>query len=481
MMFASCNSNNKQKAHDNEGHEHEHPSLAMTVFADGYELFVEFPALTLNEESLFNAHITNLNTYKPLKDAKLSLKLVGLLESSAESSATIGIYKPVITPKKIGKYMGEISFMHAEKKITFSLGELRVYTSDDEAAHDITEEHSDNITFLKEQAWKGVFGVEKAKKSAFNEIIRCTGEIIPSVQDDVSIIAPVSGLISINTNLLAGIKLEKNTCIANINGEMFENSISNKFLKTKAKYKAAKNNYERGKQLAKEKIISTRELDNLYTEYVAAKTSFDYISKNYSKNGKNILSPTSGVLAEVLVGDGDYVEVGQIIAQIHVEHNYMLRADLPKRKAFIMDDIYDANFKPEYSEKTFSISEMEGARIASKRVANDKSAYMPVYFTLPFDNELIAHSYAEVYLKARVGDNLISLPNAALMESEGKYWIFTQVGGESFEKRDVKIGASDGKRTHIIEGLEENEYVVVKGAYRLKQASMSTAIPAHAH
>ena len=46
-----------------------------------------------------------------------------------------------------------------------------------------------------------------------------------------------------------------------------------------------------------------------------------------------------------------------------------------------------------------------------------------------------------------------------------------------FEKREVKIGQTDGVRTEIVEGLKAGETVVAKGAYQVKLAASSSVIP----
>jgi multidrug efflux pump subunit AcrA (membrane-fusion protein) len=56
-----------------------------------------------------------------------------------------------------------------------------------------------------------------------------------------------------------------------------------------------------------------------------------------------------------------------------------------------------------------------------------------------------------------------------------------QLGGETFEKRDLTLGIRDGDWVQVLSGVKEGERVVTKGAYAVKLASMSSAIPAHGH
>ena len=52
---------------------------------------------------------------------------------------------------------------------------------------------------------------------------------------------------------------------------------------------------------------------------------------------------------------------------------------------------------------------------------------------------------------------------------------------EGYKKQEVTLGASNGKKVQILTGLKAGDRVVTKGAYQVKLASASNAIPAHSH
>ena len=51
---------------------------------------------------------------------------------------------------------------------------------------------------------------------------------------------------------------------------------------------------------------------------------------------------------------------------------------------------------------------------------------------------------------------------------------------EDFEKREVKIGNTDGKYTQILKGVHKGEKVVSKGAVSLKLSQSAGALDPHA-
>ncbi|MFN7142023.1 MAG: efflux RND transporter periplasmic adaptor subunit, partial [Limisphaerales bacterium] len=77
--------------------------------------------------------------------------------------------------------------------------------------------------------------------------------------------------------------------------------------------------------------------------------------------------------------------------------------------------------------------------------------------------------------------NDISIPESAIVEEEGRPIAFVQLSGETFEKRDLTLGIRGGGRVQVLEGIEEGERVVSRGAYAIRLASVSNVIPAHGH
>ena len=67
------------------------------------------------------------------------------------------------------------------------------------------------------------------------------------------------------------------------------------------------------------------------------------------------------------------------------------------------------------------------------------------------------------------------------MQDYSLNYVYVQTSGESFEKREVKLGVDDGVNVQILSGISEGDWVVTKGAYQIKMASMSSTIPAHGH
>jgi membrane fusion protein, heavy metal efflux system len=94
---------------------------------------------------------------------------------------------------------------------------------------------------------------------------------------------------------------------------------------------------------------------------------------------------------------------------------------------------------------------------------------------------MIPGSYAEVFLKTTPISGVLVIPISSLVEEQGIFYAYVQTAGESFQKRELKLGANDGQNVQILSGLAEGERVVTKGAYQIKLSQSSGTLPAHGH
>ena len=117
----------------------------------------------------------------------------------------------------------------------------------------------------------------------------------------------------------------------------------------------------------------------------------------------------------------------------------------------------------------------------NRKSQNEGQYYMPVSFSIRNSADLIPGAFAEIWLLCKERENVISVPSGAVTEEQGINFVYLKLDSQYYRKQEVTIGASDGKRTEILKGLNPGDNVVVKGAYNVKLASASGVIPAHTH
>jgi multidrug efflux pump subunit AcrA (membrane-fusion protein) len=96
-------------------------------------------------------------------------------------------------------------------------------------------------------------------------------------------------------------------------------------------------------------------------------------------------------------------------------------------------------------------------------------------------NRLRVGQSVNLFVESARAEDTLAIPSAAIVEEDGRPIAFVQAGGETFQKRDLTLGIRDGNWVQVLSGITEGERVVNKGAYAVRLASVSSAIPAHGH
>ena len=181
------------------------------------------------------------------------------------------------------------------------------------------------------------------------------------------------------------------------------------------------------------------------------------------------------------VSEGQFIDVGQNMVIISSNKTLLLRADLGQQHFDRLGEIVTANFRPAYSDKVYSLEEVNGSLLATGSSVAENDHYLPVMFEITNDGRLLEGAFTEVYLKTGSKNNCLVLPKTALTEEQGGYFVYVQITGESYSKKPVATGYNDGKNVEIIRGLEPGDRVVTKGVMLLKAASMVTGTVGHGH
>ena len=244
-------------------------------------------------------------------------------------------------------------------------------------------------------------------------------------------------------------------------------------------YESAKADYDRASRLVESQIVSQKEFNAIKEKYENAKLAYEAIAKNQTKKGVSVESPMGGYIKNLLVKEGDYVAVGQPLATVTQNNRLFLRADVSERYYKYLNGITSANFKTPYDNQVYELEALNGKLLSYGKSAG--SFYVPVTFSFDNKGDIMPGSFVEIYLLSKPMENTIVLPIEALTEEQGLYFIYIQKCAESYRKQEVKLGASNGKEVQILSGVTPGDKVVVKGAYHVKLASASNALPAHSH
>ncbi|MEG2281717.1 MAG: efflux RND transporter periplasmic adaptor subunit, partial [Rikenellaceae bacterium] len=247
--------------------------------------------------------------------------------------------------------------------------------------------------------------------------------------------------------------------------------------KVRITYETALKELKRAEKLIQDKIISTKEYEQIQLRHKTALTAFEAQSSNIVSNGVTVSAPIGGYVKNISVSQGEYVTVGQPIMTISENKRVQLRAEVSEKYFQDLKGVHSANFKMAYDDNIYKLSELNGRLLSFGKTSNEKSFFIPI--TFEFDNigDIVTGSFAEVYLLSTPQKDVISIPISALTEEQGLYFVYLQIDEEGYKKQGVTLGDNNGERIRIVSGLKSGDKVVVKGAYQVKLASVSSVVP----
>ena len=324
------------------------------------------------------------------------------------------------------------------------------------------------------------FETEKMFKTSIEKKTVVTGKVIP--EDEVEITPQIQGIIDgiyveegdqvNNGDLLAKIKVVPN--------EQNLNSAEGRLANSRIILKNAKIEYERNKSLFKNGIISKQQFDNVVLNYNQAKLDVSnsksdlQIIRLGSKGGSasantNIRATVAGTVLEIPVEKGDQViasnsfNAGTTVATI---------ADLNKM-------IFEGKVDEAEVGKLVIGMPLE----VNLGAVEDKSLKAKLKFIAPKGNEeqgavqfkIEADLFLNDSIFVRAGysanaslvlerkDSVMAISESLLQfdsKTEEPY-VEIEVGDQKFERKDIKIGISDGVNVEIITGISEDDKIKV--------------------
>lgn len=490
ILFGCNHSHDDGHGHDHgEAEESELEALAYTLYSDKTELFVEFKPLVVGAETRFAAHFTMLgDVFLPVTEGNVTLTLTGPggeQKIVADQPSNPGIFRLELTPEKTGTYKLIFGINTKQYSDTIMIDSVTVYADEQSAiaAQEPESPSANEITYLKEQAWKIEFANEEIHKQQFSEVIRTSGQIVSAPGDERMIVATTTGIVLFgNSGIATGAAVNPGESLFIISGgALTGNNIDARFREAKTNLENAEAEFNRGKELAKTNIISQQELLRLETNYKNATTAFGLVAKDYSSGGQRVSSPINGFLKSILVSQGQYVTEGQPIALVSQNQRLQLKVDVPSARFDRLPLVMSANFILAGSNRLFSTTNLNGKVISYSKSIEGNSPFVSVTFEVDNAAGIIPGAYCDVFLKTSSSQQSLAVPVNAIIEEQDHHYVYVQTAGESFEKREVETGSSDGEKTQVLSGIAEGERVVTKGAFQVKLATMSGVMPAHGH
>lgn len=493
VILAACHHHEQGHDHQHEcdahsGHRHDTEMKALfTTYSDGYEAYAECTPLVAQKPCEGVVHITTLRDFKPLSKGSVEVELEdesGEITTAMAQMHEAGIFHFQLTPSQAGTV--KLRFKVTENDNLSVLTCATCVSSDEHAAYHIAEHshvHSANaIHFTKEQAWSTDFATDYPQVVPFGQVIPVVAQVQPTQGNEVVLVAQSSGVVNyLAKDLFEGREVTKGTALMAIHSDqLLEDNLAIRLKEAQNDYETAKQNYERAQELVKEKIVSEKEFSELKNAYDNAKLVYDNLCKNIVGNGRNVVASMGGYLQQILVPNGAYVAVGQPLMVVSQTQDIVLKAEVPQRYASLLPLVADATIENPNSHEVYDLQASGGKVISYAKALAADDYLLPVVLQMKNIGSFVPGSFVQVRLKTTTSDQKMVLPKSALMEEQGYYYVFVQLSPEQFEKREVKIGVTDGKRVEVLSGITPQHRVVTRGALMVKLSKASGALDPHA-
>jgi HlyD family secretion protein len=186
-----------------------------------------------------------------------------------------------------------------------------------------------------------------------------------------------------------------------------------------------------------------------------------------------IVAPADGTLYSLPVKAGDYVKLGDLLAEMADLHKIRVRAFIDEPELGVLQPnepviiTWDALPNRSWAGKTEIIPKQVVARQARSvgellcSVNNDKL-------------ELLPNINVNVRINSRERLGVLAVPRGAVQAQGGRRYVFVVkekqlgVGKSRLEKREIHVGIADATSYEVVSGLQEGEMVALPGDVDLR-------------
>lgn len=495
--------------HDDHGHGGEAKTAQITVFGERHEIFAEHRLVVAGAPTKFVTHVTDTETLEPRREGPVRFKMrLGQeppVEHVEKAPSRAGIYEAVLTFPRPGEWGVSLVVPTDQGEKTIAFPAVRVFADAHEAEHAEVPEPPGGISFLKEQQWKILSKTEPAARRRIVERVRVAARVRAMPGSSAAIVAPVSGQLAAPTGHASpqpGQRVEAGQLLALLKPNFSEAAAraaeaEGEFNSARAELGQAETAHARTKKLAAEQAKSPRELQEAELALQSAKArhaAAGGLLATFKRAGGDVppgaplmmelRAPISGVLNSMAAGPGEVVSADQPVFTVLDPGSVWIEASIPEASVARVGTGEDALIElPGQPGQFMPVTGDGRGRLVSLGLEVDAATRtVPLIYELKnADGALRVGQLVSLHVEAARAEEALAIPDSAIVEEDGRPIAFVQVGGETFERRDLATGIRDGTWVQVLSGVAEGERVVTKGAYAVRLASVSSAIPAHGH
>jgi len=259
-------------------------------------------------------------------------------------------------------------------------------------------------------------------------------------------------------NVAVGDVVKKDDVLA----EFPTNNPQANYNQAKIGFETTEKTYERMKRVFESGGISQQQLDEIEAQYKISKENF-----NATKQLVQVISPVSGVIAEVYFDQGEMndpkrpfckvIKTGKLKTSIFIEEEKIAAYKKGQEVRIKWDGLKDKEFKGRINK--ISMSSNPAARGFSVEILVNNET-----------DELMPGIFVYVHTPAFRKSNAISIPRDAYFTESENNFVYVEQNGTAVKKQ-IMLGKNIGNTIEVTDGLSEGDKLISEGRSLLKEGS----------
>ncbi|WP_299823721.1 efflux RND transporter periplasmic adaptor subunit [uncultured Pontibacter sp.] len=322
----------------------------------------------------------------------------------------------------------------------------------------------------------------KVQEVSMGATLRLSGEVDVPPAGMVHVSVPYGGFLK-HTSLLPGAKVKKGQVLAVLEHPDYI-QLQQDYLDTKAKIEYAQLEYNRQKELTEEKVSALKNFQQVQAEMQMLRNSQaalrqkllmininpDRLSSSNISRSITVVSPINGFVQNVNANVGSMVNPSDVLFELLNIDDLHLELNAYERDVNLLSPGQKVTYRlaNDSQDRTAEIA------LIGKSVAGSK--VIPVHAHLEqTDMKLMPGMFVTATVET-AQRNVTALPETAIVQFEGKSYIYVRSGEGEFRRVQVKTGVKNKELVEVTlpENLKTSEGIVLKGAHNLLAMQANT-------
>ncbi|MCQ6959261.1 efflux RND transporter periplasmic adaptor subunit [Mucilaginibacter aquariorum] len=333
------------------------------------------------------------------------------------------------------------------------------------------------VTLTDAQLKNAAIATGKIGQKEISSVLKLNGKIDVPPQNMVSISVPLGGYLK-STKLLPGMHVNKGEAIAIIEDQQYI-QLQQDYLTAKAKIGYLENEYTRQKDLNQSKASSDKVFQQAEAEYRSQQVLMSSLAEKLQLIGINVLnisaskisrsvniySPINGFVSKVNVNIGKYVSPTEVLFELVNPTDIHLALKVYEKD---LDKLYIGQKLLAYTNNEPTKKHAGEILLIGRDLSADRNADVHCHFET-YDKTLVPGTYMNAEIQVK-NTKAYGIANEAIVQFEGKQYIYKVIGNHQFEMTAINTGESENGFTEIVSlsnDMTSNSVFVTQGAYSL--------------